>query len=49
MKSNGNLVKEITALHAKVEFKSWIIDFGFSNHMTSDKGKFIKLEKYDGG
>lgn len=27
---------------------SWIIDTGFSNHITSDIDKFHKLEEYDG-
>lgn len=44
-----NLEKGKTALHAKVEPKAWIIDFGCSNHMIGDKGKLIYLEKYDGG
>lgn len=49
MKNNQNLVKRKTSLHAKVEPKAWIIDSSCSNCMTSDKGKFINLEKYDGG
>lgn len=40
--------KENTALHAKVESRSWIIDSRCSNHMNKDKDKFIALEKYGG-
>lgn len=37
-----------TALHA--EWKNlWVVDSGCSNHMTSDKKKFIKLEDWNGG
>lgn len=36
-------------LHAKVEPRSWIIDFICSNHMMGDKDDPITLEKYDGG
>lgn len=35
--------------NAKVEPKTWIIDYGCSNHMVSDRDKFINLQKYDGG
>jgi hypothetical protein len=28
---------------------TWIIDSGFSHHMTSDKSKLEHLEHYDGG
>jgi hypothetical protein len=27
----------------------WIIDSGWSHHMTSDRHKFMKLNKFDGG
>ena len=28
---------------------TWIIDIGFSHHMTGDKTKFEHMEHYDGG
>ena len=28
--------------------EKWIIDSGFSHHMTGDKGKFTTLNHYDG-
>lgn len=37
------------AFHARRDKNEWLIDSGCSNHMTSDKSKFIKLEKYDEG
>lgn len=38
-----------TALHAKIQLSTWIIDSGCSNHMTGNKDKFINLKNYDGG
>ena len=40
---------EATALVCYViKVESWIIDSGFSHHMTEDKGKSITLEYYNG-
>lgn len=49
VKNSEKPVNVKTALHAKVEPKTWIIDSECSNHMTGDKGKFIDFDKYDGG
>lgn len=49
MENNMMSTIEKTALHAKVEPRTWIIDIRCSNHMTGDKEKFINLKKYDGG
>ncbi|GLJ44625.1 hypothetical protein SUGI_0937950 [Cryptomeria japonica] len=38
-----------TVLHARRHINEWLIDSGCSNHMTGDKSKFVKLDKYDGG
>lgn len=47
--STSCFVKE-KALAAKVEEKGeWVIDNGCSHHMTSDKRKFVSMERYDGG
>lgn len=38
------------ALVAQVEKKDeWVIDSRCSHHMTGDKSKFVRLEKYEGG
>lgn len=42
-------LEERTTLHAKVEPRSGIIDYGCLTHMIGDKDKFITLRKYDGG
>lgn len=47
--NSGSLGKVKVSLHAKVEPNAWIINFGCSNNMMGDKGKFINFEKYDGG
>lgn len=47
--NNKKSEREKTALHAKVEPRAWIFDYGCSNHMNGDKDKFINLKKYDGG
>lgn len=41
----GNLV---TSFHARHHEDYWVIESGCSNHMTKDKSKFTKLEKYGG-
>lgn len=38
-----------TTLHVRRDRNEQVIDSGCSNHMTSDKSKFIKNEKYNGG
>lgn len=38
----------VTNFHAREE-KCQIINHGCSKHITSDKSKFFKLEKYEGG
>lgn len=41
---------EEKALTTKIEEKDeWVVDSGFSHHMTSDKRKLVRMEKYDGG
>lgn len=37
------------ALHAKEEPNSWVIDSEYSNHMSSDRKKFINLEENNCG
>lgn len=39
----------VSFLHAKQEKNYWVVDSGCSNRMTSEKSKFVKLKKYDGG
>jgi hypothetical protein len=39
----------LTTFNAREENNYWIIDNGWSNHMTSDKNNFLKLEKFKGG
>lgn len=39
----------VSSFHARRDKDEWIIDSGFSNHIISDKSKFVKIEKYDGG
>lgn len=36
------------AFYAKEEENAWVIDSGSSNHMTSDKGRFINLKECNG-
>ena len=36
-------------LISQVEKKDWIIDSGFSHHMTGDMRKFVKFKSHDGG
>ena len=43
-------IREEIALVTQVEKKSnWIIDSGFSHHMTGDMNKFVKFRNHDGG
>lgn len=35
--------------HDREEKNNWIIDSGCSNHITSDKSMFIKLQNFKGG
>jgi hypothetical protein len=43
-------IYEEKALVTHVEKKSeWIIDSGYLHHMTGDRHKFVKLNKFDGG
>ena len=44
-----NEIREESVLISQVEKKDWIIDSGFSHHMTSDMRKFVKLRNHDGG
>lgn len=37
-----------TTLHTERK-NLWVVESGFSNHMTGDKKKFIKLEDWNGG
>lgn len=46
---NKNSIRENIVVHAKLEPIEWIIVSGCSNHMNSDKEKFINLNNYDGG
>lgn len=49
-KENASKLKvKVSALHAKLEPVVQIIVSRCLNHMTKVEGKFIHLEKYDGG
>ncbi|XP_043725747.1 uncharacterized protein LOC122672320 [Telopea speciosissima] len=37
------------AFKANAKTKPWILDSGCSNHMSGDKGRFLKLKSIDGG
>lgn len=36
------------ALHAHKKSNLWIIDNGYSSHMTRDKSKFMNFKDFDG-
>ncbi|GLJ37400.1 hypothetical protein SUGI_0759360 [Cryptomeria japonica] len=43
-------VPEEKELATKIKDKDeWVIDSGYSHHMTRDKGKFLSLQEFDGG
>ena len=42
-------IREESALISQVEKKYWIIDSGYSHHMTGDMRKFVKFKNHDGG
>ena len=43
-------IREERALISQAEKKSyWIIDSGYSHHMTGDMNKFFKFKNHDGG
>ncbi|MFA1068253.1 hypothetical protein ACDI57_27925, partial [Klebsiella pneumoniae] len=41
-------IREESALISQVKKKDWLIDSGFSHHMTGDMNKFAKFKNHDG-
>ena len=48
MKDESNEDEATTLVTYMKKIKKWIIDSGFSHHMTGDKSNFITFTQYDG-